>query len=305
MPDQNDGGLSAKVAAFLHHLTSERRLSARTVAAYGADLREFAEFCARRGTVNSATIRSDQVRAFVAARHREGVAPRSLQRKLSAIRSLYRFLARESCADHNPALAVRAPRSAPRLPSNLDAERLGWLLDQRPDDAFAVRDRAVLELFYSSGLRLAELVGLNLLDLDLRDATVRVTGKGNKTRVVPVGKLAREALRDWLELRRQWPGSAGAALFLSRRGRRLSARSVQVRVRQWARKANLGEPLHPHMLRHSFATHLLESSGDLRAVQELMGHADIATTQVYTHLDFQYLARVYDAAHPRAKRRRS
>lgn len=305
MTYQPPQALSSEVAAFLQHLASERRLSPRTVAAYEADLRAFIEFCSERGIADAATVRVDQLRAFVAARHQRGGNPRSLQRKLSAIRSFYRFLGRERGADHNPALAVRAPRSARRLPTNLDAERLSWLLDQRPNDALAVRDRAVLELFYSSGLRLAELVGLDVLDLDLQDGTVRVTGKGNKTRVVPVGGSASAALQEWLELRQEWPGNPGTALFLSRRGRRLSARSVQLRVRQWARKASLGEPLHPHMLRHSFATHLLESSGDLRAVQELLGHADVSTTQIYTHLDFQHLARVYDAAHPRAKRRRS
>jgi integrase/recombinase XerC len=231
-----------------------------------------------------------------------------VQRRLSAVRSFFRYLQREGVARGNPAADVRAPKSRKRLPATLDPDQMARLLAFRGDDRLSTRDKAVMELFYSSGLRLAELVGLNLGDLDLGDATVRVLGKGGKTRIVPVGREARRALRAWLAERGRGPGrdaDAGgrAALFLSRTGRRLAGRTIQQRVALWARRQGLAAHVHPHLFRHSFATHLLESSADLRGVQELLGHADIGTTQVYTHLDFQRLASVYEAAHPRARRR--
>jgi integrase/recombinase XerC len=304
MPDSPlQGTLADTVVAFLGHLRDERRLSPRTVSAYSRDLAELVAYCGDQGLTDPRRLGVDMIRGFVAARHRAGCASRSLQRKLSSIRGLFRYLGREGVVENNPASAVRAPRGARRLPRTLDAERVGWMLDQAVVGPLAVRDTAILELFYSSGLRLTELVELNLSDLDLDDHTVRVTGKGGKTRVVPVGGRAREALTGWLKQRCRWPGADTRSLFLGRRGARLGARAIQLRLDHWARVTGLGEPLHPHMLRHSFATHLLESSGDLRAVQELLGHADIATTQVYTHLDFQHLAKVYDSAHPRAKRR--
>ena len=303
MPESSPSPLAKAIATYLRHLQGERRLSPRTVAAYGADLAELLRYCSGQAIADPRKIQADQVRGFVAARHREGCGARSLQRKLASIRGLFRYLGREGLVEQNPALPVRAPRARRTLPRTLDPERLGWLLDRGAEDPLAVRDCAMLELFYSSGLRLSELVGLSPSDLDLADGTVRVTGKGDKTRIVPVGRRALEALAQWLKLRRDWPGADSGALFLSRRGQRLGARAVALRVSRWAQVAGLGEPLHPHMLRHSFATHLLESGADLRAVQELLGHADIATTQIYTHLDFQHLARVYDAAHPRAKRR--
>jgi integrase/recombinase XerC len=197
------------------------------------------------------------------------------------------------------------PPTAPRhLPSTLDADQVASLLAISGDDFLTLRDRAMLELFYSSGLRLAELVGLDLVDVDTADRTVRVTGKGSKTRLVPVGRQALAALRDWLTVRPEVATGGEQALFLSRNGRRISHRSVQARVNHWARRQGAPTGVHPHMLRHSFATHLLESSGDLRAVQEMLGHASLSTTQVYTHLDFQHLAHVYDQAHPRARKRR-
>jgi integrase/recombinase XerC len=204
----------------------------------------------------------------------------------------------------NPASDVPSPKLPGRLPKTLDVDQIARLLELEGDDPLVLRDRAVMELFYSSGLRLSELTGLDVADLDLAEGLVRVTGKGGKERIVPVGRKAREALTQWLNARREILGEAAEeALFVSRLGRRLSTRSVQTRVREWARRLGMATGVHPHQLRHSFATHLLESSGDLRAVQELLGHANIGTTQIYTHLDFQHLARIYDKSHPRARKR--
>jgi integrase/recombinase XerC len=250
-----------------------------------------------------------QVRAFAAAEHAGGIAPRSIQRRLSAVRTFYEYLMREGHAKNNPALEVRAPKTKKRLPATLDADQMARLLDFRASDSLSARDKAMMELFYSSGLRLSELVGLHVSAVDLKDRTVRVLGKGSKTRIVPMGRHAIDALKRWLlergALVRDKPAvsAEGGAVFVGKSGRPLSVRAVQLRVGIWARRQGLSMHVHPHMFRHSFATHLLESSGDLRGVQELLGHADISTTQVYTHLDFQHLASVYDAAHPRARRR--
>jgi integrase/recombinase XerC len=295
------GTLADWLDRFLAHLGGERGLSPRTVDAYARDLGAFVDFCAGRGVQDWKAVDAHQVRAFVAHGHGQGLGGRSLQRRLSALRTLYAYLAREGAATHSPAEGVRAPKVPRRLPEVLDVDQMGALLRARGADPLALRDHAMWELLYSSGLRLAELVGLDLGALDLSDHSVRVLGKGAKTRVVPVGSKAREALERWLAAR---PGLAAMderAVFVGRRGRRLGPRAVQLRLREWAVKQGLG-PVHPHLLRHSMATHLLESSGDLRAVQEMLGHADIATTQVYTHLDFQHLAQVYDQAHPRAHR---
>jgi integrase/recombinase XerC len=212
-------------------------------------------------------------------------------------------LIREGCCTRNSALEVRAPKTKKRLPTALDADQMGRLLEFRVDDTLSTRDKAIMELFYSSGLRLSELVGLDLPAIDLKDRTVRVDGKGNKTRILPIGRFAVNALQKWLVERATLPKNADAAVFVGRSGRRLTPRAVQLRVNTWARRMGLAVHVHPHMFRHSFATHLLESSTDLRGVQELLGHADISSTQIYTHLDFQHLAKVYDAAHPRARRR--
>jgi integrase/recombinase XerC len=295
---------------FLRSLGVERRLSAHTKAAYGNDLAAFAAWCGREGIRTFASVDAGQVRRFAAVTHRDGLAPRSVQRRLSALRSFYRFLLREQVLRNNPGVDVRAPKAGKRLPKTLDVDLMSRLLATAPGAAGAptwldVRDHAVLELFYSSGLRLAELVGLDLEDLDLKDRTVRVLGKGRKTRIVPVGKQAADALVRWLAQRSPPAAADTKALFVGRNGRRLGGRAVQLRVDAWARRQGVGQRVHPHLFRHSFATHLLESSGDLRGVQELLGHANVSTTQIYTHLDFQHLARVYDAAHPRARRRRS
>ena len=287
------------VEAFLRSLEHERRLSPHTRDAYRRDLEHAAGAFAAAGEDGWVGLTAVQVQGYAARCHRHGLSGRSIQRRLSALRTLFDFLIREGRAEGNPARAVRAPKVARRLPKALDPDEVARLLDAEPAAGYeAVRDLAILELFYSSGLRLAEVQGLSLGDLDLKAGLVNVLGKGSKRRIVPVGGKARKALARWLEVRRG--GEEERAVFVTRTGRRLGARAIQERVRRFA--ARHGIHLHPHMLRHSFASHLLESSGDLRAVQELLGHADLGTTQIYTHLDFQHLAAVYDEAHPRARR---
>jgi integrase/recombinase XerC len=309
---------SAWIERFASHMKHERRMSAQTVSAYLADIAQLAAFCDARKIARFSDLDALQVRTFAATDHARGLSARSIQRRLSALRTFYEFLVREGEGARNPALDVRAPKQKKRLPTTLDADQMGRLLAFRTDDTLSSRDKAVMELFYSSGLRLTELVSLDLGSLDLKDRMVRVTGKGAKSRVLPIGRHAVAALEHWLAERttllkgtarnaraRPIPESHRSAVFVGRGGRRLSARAVQLRVDLWARRQGLGVHVHPHMFRHSFATHLLESSGNLRGVQELLGHADIGTTQVYTHLDFQHLAKVYDASHPRARRRRA
>lgn len=290
------------ISAFLDHLRIERRLSPRTLEAYRHDLLSLHQHRAARDLPGWDLLDTQHLRRFIASQHQQGLSPRSLQRLLSAIRSFYRFLQREGRAQQNPALDLRAPKAARPLPRTLDADLATQLLDSPgEDDWLGRRDQAMLELFYSSGLRLSELAGLDVCDLDLSQGEVRVTGKGNKTRVLPVGRQARRALQDWLSVRPA-NGDSAQPLFVSQRGSALTPRAIQLRLRRHGVE-RIGQHLHPHMLRHSFASHMLESSGDLRAVQELLGHADISTTQIYTHLDFQHLAQVYDQAHPRAKRK--
>jgi len=290
---------------FLRHLRAERGLSTHTCESYRRDLAQLQAYCRGQGLQRWTDLDAGYVRAFAAWRHRRGAGGRSVQRALSAVRTFYAFLAREGAVARNPAAGVRAPRAPKRLPRVLDPERVAALLRIGDSEPLAVRDWAMMELLYSSGLRLAELVGMDVSHLDLRAGLVAVTGKGAKRRIVPVGRLARGALERWLELRPRLAATGEPALFVGRRGSRLTPRAVQARLKRWSRCQGLGVDVHPHMLRHSFASHLLESSGDLRAVQELLGHADISTTQLYTHLDFQHLAHVYDRAHPRAGRRRS
>ncbi|MDT8319010.1 MAG: tyrosine recombinase XerC, partial [Xanthomonadales bacterium] len=243
-----------------------------------------------------------EVRSLVARLHRKGLGARSLQRLLSAIRSFYRWAMREGLANHNPAASVQAPKTARKLPQTLDIEAVAQLLDIRDQSPLALRDKAIMELFYSSGLRLAELATLRWDAIDRTGGLITVTGKGNRTRLVPLGRCAGDALDNWRKVRGQFGGFEHPQVFLSSRGQPISRRTIQARIRHWARKQGLPQKIHPHLLRHSFASHLLESSGDLRAVQELLGHADISTTQIYTHLDYQHLAKVYDRAHPRARR---
>ena len=305
-----DSGERDCIDKFLSHLALEKRMSRHTVSAYRRDLESLAAFCERRSYARWDSLDTNQLRTFAASEHAGGLSPRSVQRRLSAARTFFGYLQREGAAVRNPALEVRAPKIKKRLPETLDADQMGRLLDFRADDSLSVRDKAIMELFYSSGLRLSELVGLDWDALDLTDRTVRVLGKGSKARIVPIGRQAIDALKRWHRQRRQvLAAGAGAAVkgavFVGRQDRRLSVRAVQLRVAAWARRQGLHIPVHPHMFRHSFATHLLESSGDLRGVQELLGHADIATTQIYTHVDFNHLASVYESAHPRARRRRS
>jgi len=292
------------VAGFMDHLRHERGLSPRTCEAYGRDLKTLLEYCDAEGLAGLESLGSGQVRGFAAWRHRRGSSGRGIQRALSAVRTFYDYLLREGCVRVNPALGVSAPRSRQALPGVLDVERVSALLEFSPDDVLGVRDLAIMELMYSSGLRLSELVALDLEDVDLHEGLVEVTGKGRKRRIVPVGKHARKALQAWGQVRGGLAAPGEAGLFVGKRGRRMGGRGIQQRIGKWAVMRGLGQHVHPHMLRHSFASHILESSGDLRAVQELLGHADIRTTQVYTHLDFQHLAQVYDRAHPRARRTR-
>ena len=285
------------------HIATERRLSVHTVAAYRRDLLSLSHWCDRSGLSDWGELDHQHVRTFAARSHAQGLSGRSIQRRLAAVRSFYNFLLREAAVERNAALEVQAPKPGKRLPAALDVDQMARLLSFKPRNALEHRDLALLELFYSSGLRLSELTGLRIADLDLEAGQVRVLGKGQKERIVPVGRAAVAALRRWLEERLRFAAPAQPALFVGRRGAPLTPRAVQLRVAAQARAMGIPQHLHPHMLRHSFATHLLESSGDLRAVQELLGHASVSTTQIYTHLDFQHLARTYERAHPRAKRR--
>lgn len=294
----------------------QRRYSPLTVKHYRRDLEAFYIFCQGLSSAPSATpssariidhwqqISEHHVRVFTARQHHAGLSGRSLQRQLSSLRSLFQFMLDRGLVRNNPAAAVKAPKAGHKLPALLDVDQIQQLLAGDDGDVLAVRDRALMELVYSSGLRLAEVAGLDVAAIDTADNTVRVTGKGGKTRVVPVGRQAMAALRLWWQRRVELADGDESALFVSRQGQRLSHRAIQARLAHWAGRQGLFHHVHPHMLRHSFASHMLESSGDLRAVQELLGHADIATTQIYTHVDFQHLASVYDKTHPRARRRK-
>jgi len=286
---------------FLSHLRHERRLSEHTAANYARDVATLFELS---GANPLADLDVHHARRFVAVLHGRGLQGRSLARALSAWRTFFRYLARDHRFRCNPFQGIRAPKSAKTLPKALSPDEAVRLVALTGDEVLTVRDRAMLELFYSSGLRLSELTRLNVADVNFSDETVRVLGKGNKTRVVPVGAYARQALQAWLALRASLAPVEETALFVDQRGRPMSQRTVQRRVATWATRQGITQHVHPHMLRHSFASHVLQSSGDLRAVQEMLGHASISTTQVYTHLDYQYLAKAYDAAHPRAKKKK-
>ena len=285
---------------YLEHLASERRLSAHTLAAYARDVETLLRHA---GATPITSLQVHDIRRLVAQLHGSGLNARSLARALSAWRGFFRYLARDHGFGDNPCVGIRAPKSARRLPHALSPDEAQRLLEVEADNGVAVRDKAMFELLYSSGLRLSELTGLAPGDVDFSEGTVRVTGKGSKTRIVPVGRPALDALTTWLASRDRMARCAPDALFVSRLGRRLHPRSVQQRLKTLAMKQGLSTRVHPHALRHSFASHVLQSSSDLRAVQEMLGHTSISTTQVYTHLDFQHLAKVYDAAHPRAKKK--
>ncbi|MES2669912.1 MAG: tyrosine recombinase XerC [Pseudomonadota bacterium] len=300
MTRTDDVTASPHVEDFLSHLQIERRMSAHTLDAYRRDLDALVAWTATQGINDLATVHTEQLRAFIAAEHRRGLSPKSLQRRLSACRSCYQWLLKHGRIAASPAAGIRAPKAPRKLPQVLDVDEAVQLVELPTDAPLGVRDRAILELFYSSGLRLSELCALRWRDLDLADGLVTVLGKGSKQRSVPVGSHARKALEDW---RRESQGQPGAPVFPGRGGATITPRAVQIRLQRLAQRQGLFKRVHPHLLRHSFASHVLESSGDLRGVQELLGHADIATTQIYTHLDYQHLAKVYDGAHPRAKRK--
>ena len=285
---------------YLNHLTHERGLSPLTRENYARDVRLLLGLTDQQPLQD---IQPPHIRRFIATIHSRGLGSKSIARTLSAWRGFFDFLAKRHGFAVNPCAGMRGPKAAKTLPQALSTDQAVKLVSIEEDSWLAIRDRAVLELFYSSGLRLAELVGLDIEVLDLHSGTVTVTGKGNKTRIVPMGNHAMTAIKVWLELRQQVQAAEPKALFISQKGGRITGRALQYRLKQWAIKQGIDSDVHPHMLRHSFASHVLQSSGDLRAVQEMLGHANISTTQVYTHLDFHHLAKVYDAAHPRARKK--
>ncbi len=296
-------GLCDRIDHFLNDLENGRGLSPNSVAAYRRDLVHFAEYLQQR-ELHFLKLTSHQLRDFVALRHRKGLSSKSIQRNLSAIRTFYHYLIRERLLEFNPVTGISAPKGVRKLPATLDVDQMGGLLvEPDPDDPLAVRDQAMFELTYSSGLRLSELVQANISSIRWEEQTISVIGKGNKERMIPVGSRALEAVEKWLPLRTHLANQGETALFVGSRGGRIAPRTVQHRLSKLARERGISQHVHPHLLRHSFASHLLESSGNLRAVQEMLGHENISTTQIYTHLDFQHLAEVYDQAHPRARRR--
>ena len=292
------------VDSYLQHLAAERRLSPHTVAAYQRDLAKLSHLVA---DTPLAELSVTDIRGAIVKLRSQGLSATSVARHLSSWRGFYAFACRRLGYASNPCIGLRPPKAAKALPQVLSPDACTQLLDGESatatDDALLARDRAMFELFYSSGLRLSELTGLDLNDINLHSGEAQVTGKGRKTRIVPVGQQARIALAAWLPQRLPLARDNTPALFISQRGTRLTPRSVQLRLNRWARQAGLNQHVHPHMLRHAFATHVLQSSADLRAVQEMLGHASISTTQVYTHLDWQHLAKVYDQAHPRARKK--
>ncbi len=303
------------LSEYLEFLQFERGLSPLTRQNYARDITQLLKLTSETAQPNALNaLQVNQVRRFIATLHSKGLSGKSLARMLSSWRGFFTFLVNRKGYSNNPVIGLRAPKSAKTLPQALSIEQASKLVDIQGEDALSVRDHAILELFYSSGLRLSELVNLNIDALDFIEGTVQVTGKGNKTRIVPLGSHAISAIKKWLEYRAQIPlntaknsylpnNSSVSPLFIGLQGRPISSRNIQYRIKGWSIKQGIHSSVHPHMLRHSFATHVLQSSGDLRAVQEMLGHANISTTQVYTHLDFQHLSKTYDAAHPRAKKK--
>ncbi|GAA6136284.1 tyrosine recombinase XerC [Arenicella sp. 4NH20-0111] len=286
---------------YLAVLATERRLSTHTLKAYRRDIEKLIAFMDQRGVMLWQGLNSHNVRLFAASLNSKGLNSNSIKRILSSGRGLAKHLVSKGALKNNPFDDVRAPKGEKRLPKTLSVDQIVSLVELTLDDPLSYRDKAILELFYSSGLRLSELCGIDLNDLDLSESILRVTGKGSKQRDLPIGAQANKAIRDWLLQRNVLPIKDFDALFISKLGTRISTRNVQARVQYWAKRQGVEISVSPHMLRHSFASHVLESSGELRAVQELLGHSNISTTQIYTHLDFQHLAQVYDDAHPRAK----
>lgn len=285
---------------YLAYLHNERNYSPLTAENYARDIRRL---LALAGSTALPDLKSHHIRRYIAQLHSSGLGGRSLARVLSAWRGFFNYLMRDHGCQSNPCVGLRAPKSPKALPQALSPDEAVHLMAMPVETPLAIRDKAMFELLYSSGLRLAELVGLDPLDMDFADASVRVTGKGNKTRIVPMGSHAISALQAWLAVRKQCAKPDESALFVGKNGMRISPRTVQLQLRKCGIQQGIASGVHPHLLRHSFATHVLQSSGDLRAVQEMLGHASISTTQVYTHLDFQYLSKIYDSAHPRAKKK--
>lgn len=286
---------------YLAYLCNERRYSGLTAESYARDIRKLFDIAA---ATPLGDLRVHHIRRFIAQLHGSGLGGKSLARMLSAWRGFYAYLIRDHQYKSNPCAGLHAPKAARALPQALSPDEAVRMVElPAGDDVLAIRDRAMFELFYSSGLRLAELIGLDCHALDFNDGAVRVTGKGSKTRIVPLGSQAAAALQAWLAVREQMAKPDETTLFIGKAGRRLTPRAVQLRMKEWGIKQGINSSMHPHLLRHSFASHVLQSSGDLRAVQEMLGHASISTTQVYTHLDFQYLSKIYDSAHPRAKKK--
>ena len=300
MSDVAAPDLDGLLSGFLAHLSNERRYSEHTRENYARDLRKLFLLAANTPLPD---IKSHHIRRYIAQLHGQGLGGRTLARMLSAWRSFFNYLMRDHRFRDNPCMGLRPPKAPKLLPHALSPDEASKLVEMKAETPLDMRDKAMFELLYSSGLRLAELVSLDPIDMDFNDASVRVTGKGSKTRIVPVGSQAIAALHAWQAVREQIAKPDETALFVGKNGKRISPRTVQLQLRQWGIRQGLSSGVHPHLLRHSFATHVLQSSGDLRAVQEMLGHASISTTQVYTHLDFQYLAKIYDSAHPRAKRK--
>jgi len=298
--------MQIQIDNFITYLKIEKQLSVHTLAAYQRDLEKLRLSLAEKNINNAKQVTQQDIRLFSHTLRTQSLASKSIQRMLSTYRSFFNYLLREGIIKNNPAATVSAPKLEKRLPKTLDVDQISQLLKEpKPNDSdLVIRDHAMMELFYSSGLRLSELSGLRINDIQFSQAAMRVTGKGNKARDLPIGSKAIEALQRWLKIRTTYlkPESKEDIVFLSKQGKPLGNRSIQMRLKKCAQDNEIGTHLHPHMLRHSFASHMLESSSDLRAVQELLGHADISTTQIYTHLDFQHLAKVYDKSHPRAKR---
>jgi integrase/recombinase XerC len=295
--------LSSWLSDFLRYLQDERQYSPHTISNYQRHLEKAALFFQDHKVTQWSKVSSAMVKRFVIDCRQQQLKPRSIALALSSLRSFYKYLLANEGAKIDPVTGITAPKFGKALPKNLDVDQMSQLLEIDPEDDLAIRDRAMMELMYSSGLRLDELVSCNLNNIDFINQEIWVVGKGSKERVLPIGRTAIEWLEKWLPLRPAYIGEDPEALFLSKQKRRISHRQVRTRMKQWGLKQNIDTSINPHKLRHSFASHILESSQDLRAVQELLGHANLSTTQIYTHLDFQHLAKVYDAAHPRAKQK--
>ncbi|MCK5829103.1 MAG: tyrosine recombinase XerC [Methylococcales bacterium] len=290
------------LSAFFQYLKIEKRASEHTLKSYQRDIKQLTNYLLNKQLSNWTSVKPLDIRHHIASRHRSGISSKSLQRELSAIRSFYNYLLKKHLIDSNPAKHIHAPKQERKLPKVLDVDQVFGILEATPDSPLEIRDLAMFELFYSSGLRLSELANLNLADIDITEGFLRVRfGKGGKQRDLPIGSKAIAAIKKWLTYR---PETIDEALFTSNKGLRLGQRSIQLRLDRWCKKIGLPEHVHPHMLRHSFASHLLESSQDIRAIQDLLGHSNLSTTQIYTHLDFQHLAEVYDKAHPKAKKKK-